>query len=152
MTYNMITDTYRKYHADLITHWTQSLLSHEIFQTTAPDQRKEADHLTEEQRLPETTEQKNQTDYAKQLKTLAELPGGTQERELGQWLITTCIARYPHWVPMIPRDLFWYFGGDCMHFLGDEEIEQFQKLDELTAQCEPDTDYNSLRSQTLGLH
>lgn len=50
--------------------------------------------------------------------------------EAGQWLINTIVAAYPHLTPHVPRDLFWYFGGDCMHFLGDEEIAYFQAIDE----------------------
>ena len=37
---------------------------------------------------------------------------------------------------LIPRDLLWYFGGDCLHFMPDDEIAQYQLLDEHRADVE----------------
>lgn len=73
---------------------------------------------------------------------------------LGSWVITTIINRYPHITPSVPRDLLWFFGSDCMHFLGDEEVEQFQKLqDQLYEAGDPDTvNYETLRNNALKLH
>ncbi len=51
---------------------------------------------------------------------------------IGQWFITTCIARYPHITPSIPRELFWYFGGECLHYVDDKEIRCFQAIEEDT--------------------
>ncbi|MFT5082789.1 MAG: hypothetical protein ACI9Y1_000822 [Lentisphaeria bacterium] len=48
----------------------------------------------------------------------------------GQWLTGKIVSGFPHIMPMVPRDLLWYFGGDCLHFLGDEEIQYFQALEE----------------------
>ncbi|WP_075171744.1 PA2817 family protein [Neptunomonas phycophila] len=50
--------------------------------------------------------------------------------EQGQALLTRWIRNYPELVPIIPRDLLWYFGGDCLHYMPDEEIDKFQLLDE----------------------
>lgn len=50
--------------------------------------------------------------------------------ESGQWLLNNIVSNYQHLMPMVPRDLFWYFGGDCLHFLEDHEINHFQQLDE----------------------
>ena len=50
---------------------------------------------------------------------------------MGQEMIARLIRGYPHLVPLIDRDLFWFFGGDCLHHMPDEEIELFQQLDEL---------------------
>lgn len=73
---------------------------------------------------------------------------------LGAWVITSIINRYPHITPLVPRDLLWFFGGECMHFLGDEEVEQFQKLQDLLyADSSPETaNYEQIRNQHLGLH
>ena len=30
----------------------------------------------------------------------------------------------------MPRDLLWFFGGDCLHFMPDDEIEMYQALEE----------------------
>ena len=49
----------------------------------------------------------------------------------GQQLLTYIISHYPHLTPAINRDLLWYFGGDCLHYMTDEEIQQYQQLDEL---------------------
>ena len=48
----------------------------------------------------------------------------------GQEVICQVITRYPQVAHMIPRDLLWYFGGDCLHYMPDEEIAQYQLLDE----------------------
>ncbi|MCL7463350.1 PA2817 family protein [Pseudomonas sp. NW5] len=49
---------------------------------------------------------------------------------LGQELIVQVFHRYPQIAHLIPRDLLWFFGGDCLHYMPDEEIELFQQLDE----------------------
>ena len=54
----------------------------------------------------------------------------------GQDILCQIIARYPQIAHLIPRDLLWYFGGDCLHFMPDEEIAQFQLLDEHRAEAE----------------
>ena len=53
----------------------------------------------------------------------------------GQDIICQIITRYPQIAHMIPRDLLWYFGGDCLHFMPDEEIAQYQLLDEHQAEA-----------------
>src|SRR5690606_2115924 len=53
----------------------------------------------------------------------------------GQQIICQVISRYPQVAHLIPRDLLWYFGGDCLHFMPDEEIAQYQLLDEHMAEA-----------------
>lgn len=53
----------------------------------------------------------------------------------GQDIICQIITRYPQIAHMIPRDLLWYFGGDCLHYMPDEEIAQYQLLDEHQAEA-----------------
>ncbi|WP_304638517.1 PA2817 family protein [Pseudomonas sp.] len=55
---------------------------------------------------------------------------------LGQDILCQIISRYPQIAHLIPRDLLWYFGGDCLHFMPDEEIAQYQLLDEHQAEAE----------------
>ncbi len=55
-------------------------------------------------------------------------PEGAQY--LGQDLISQVFHRYPQIAHLVPRDLLWFFGGDCLHFMPDEEIDLFQRLDE----------------------
>lgn len=73
--------------------------------------------------------------------------------EDGQSLLVRLVRGYPQFVPLLARDLFWLFGGECLHFMSDEEIEQFQQLDETQAELEasnPPVDYLSLRQSILG--
>jgi hypothetical protein len=55
---------------------------------------------------------------------------------LGQDLISQVFHRYPQIAHLVPRDLLWFFGGDCLHFMPDEEIELFQRLDERRYEAE----------------
>ncbi len=73
--------------------------------------------------------------------------------ELGQDLMVQLVRSYPQYVHLIARDLFWRFGGECLHFMSDEEIEQFQQLDEALAETEAQDhaiDYLQLREAVLG--
>ncbi|MDP3367055.1 MAG: PA2817 family protein, partial [Pseudomonas sp.] len=54
---------------------------------------------------------------------LAELPSDpVSSQYLGQDLISQVFHRYPQIAHLVPRDLLWFFGGDCLHFMPDEEI------------------------------
>ncbi|GGE50047.1 hypothetical protein GCM10007421_25440 [Halopseudomonas oceani] len=68
---------------------------------------------------------------------LAQLQKGDHDDlYLGQDILCQIIARYPQIAHLIPRDLLWYFGGDCLHYMPDEEITQYQLLDEHRAEAE----------------
>lgn len=56
--------------------------------------------------------------------------------EEGQNLMTRLVRAYPHLVHLVARDLFWLFGGDCLHHMPDEELELFAQLDEARAEAE----------------
>lgn len=51
--------------------------------------------------------------------------------EKGQWLIDRIIMSYEHLLVYLSRDLLWFFGGNCLHYMSDEEIHFYQQLDEL---------------------
>lgn len=73
----------------------------------------------------------------------------------GQKALCRIVAAYPHLAPLVSRDLFWLFGGDCMHYMPDEEISLYQQLDELRFEAEDnntDFNYESERARILGLH
>lgn len=55
--------------------------------------------------------------------------------EQGQDWLSHLATHQPQLVPAIERDLFWFFGGSCLHTLTDEEIERFQQLDEQEAEA-----------------
>lgn len=51
----------------------------------------------------------------------------------GQDWLMGILVHQPQLTPVIDRDLLWFFGGECLHFMSDEEIDLFQKLDEQEA-------------------
>lgn len=48
----------------------------------------------------------------------------------GPALTSRLFTTYPEIAPLYPRQLLWFFGGDCLHFMPDEEITRFQALEE----------------------
>jgi len=49
----------------------------------------------------------------------------------GRLVITTIQSQFPDLWPRVDRELLWFFGGDCLHYLGDEEIAAFQEREDL---------------------
>ena len=49
---------------------------------------------------------------------------------LAQELLSRFIRCYANLVPLIKRELLWFVGGECLHFLGDEEISLYQELED----------------------
>ena len=47
-----------------------------------------------------------------------------------QELIARFIRCYPNLVPLMRRELLYFVGGECLHFLGDEELAFYQSIDE----------------------
>lgn len=92
-------------------------------------------------------------DNLKQLATASQLDEAFFS--LGQQTLCRIVAAYPLLAPQVPRDLFWLFGGDCLHFMPDEEIMRFQELDELRFSAEDnniDYHHEKERARILGLH
>ena len=78
-----------------------------------------------------------------------------QFTELGQLAITRIISHYPHITPAVNRDLFWFFGGDCLHYMGDDEIERYQQLDEYWYEqqnSDEPIDFATAKSRVFKLH
>ena len=48
----------------------------------------------------------------------------------GPVLVARLFTGFPDYAPTFPRDLLWFFGGDCLHYMPDAEIEQFQQLEQ----------------------
>lgn len=59
-----------------------------------------------------------------------------ESQYLGQDLICQVIQRYPQIAHLIPRDLLWFFAGDCLHYMPDDEIDLYQALEERRYQAE----------------
>lgn len=85
--------------------------------------------------------------FAKRLRDIASAPGGEMldglatavtalSEESAQWLdrapaqVATMLTTAPQVAELFPRDLLWYLGGECLHFMPDEEIERYSALDE----------------------
>ena len=62
----------------------------------------------------------------------------------GPALVARLFTTYPDFAPTFPRELLWFFGGDCLHYMPDEEIATFQQLEELRLQA-------AARGETLNL-
>ncbi|MDU9393714.1 PA2817 family protein [Pseudomonas japonica] len=68
---------------------------------------------------------------------LEQLPKDPLESQyLGQDLMCQVIQRYPQIAHLVPRDLLWFFGGDCLHFMPDEELDLYQALEERRYEAE----------------
>jgi len=73
----------------------------------------------------------------------------------GQQVLSRIVSAYPHITPVIPRDLFWHFSGDCLHFMPDDEIERFQQLDDLRFEAEAKDqpfDWEQAKASVFKLH
>ena len=79
---------------------------------------------------------------------------GEEFYQTGQEFICRLVGGFPQLTHLIARDLFWFFGGDCLHYMPDEEIEIFQQLDELRAianAADEQFDYREARASVLQL-
>ena len=91
------------------------------------------------------------------LAALRQLPtiGGPEFLIQGQHLLCRIVAGYPHLMPLLPRDLLWFFGGDCLHYMPDDEISLFQRMDEQREAAKESNSpfsYEKARMSIFGLH
>ena len=61
---------------------------------------------------------------------VADLRESSDDPYVGQDIISQVFQRYPQIAHLVPRDLLWFFGGDCLHYMPDDEIEKYQELEE----------------------
>lgn len=76
---------------------------------------------------------------------------GTHQR--GEDFIDKAFRRYPELAHLIARDLLWYFGGNNLHNMTDDEIQKFQQLDEMRYETEAqgeEFDYINRRASIFG--
>ncbi len=107
------------------------------------------------QSLPFCDEQANDVDreFIESLKSISEaeqIDEGFQER--GQNIIVRIVAHYPHITPLVNRDLFWFFGGECLHFMGDDELAHYQQLDELLYETNEELSFADAKARIFHLH
>lgn len=89
------------------------------------------------------------------LNTLRQTSADPEFLAQGQELMCKIVTQYPHLMPLLYRDLLWFFGGDCLHFMPDDEISQYQQLDELRYAAHASGEafsYENARARLLGMH
>ena len=108
---------YHRYHLALLTSLFDTLRAQTVLMAQVP-------------------EESNELFLERFEELITQLEAGDQDALYsGQEIICQVISRYPQVAHLIPRDLLWYFGGDCLHFMPDEEIAQYQLLDEHMAEA-----------------
>jgi hypothetical protein len=103
-----------------------------------------SDHLSEEDE-----------EFLSALAQLQRTPQGIVFLQQGQTLMCRVVANYPHLMPVLYRDLLWFFGGDCLHYMPDEEIAVYQHLDEQredAMKAGTPFSYKEARAKSMGLH
>lgn len=86
---------------------------------------------------------------------LAQNPQAANWLDQGQSLLCRIVSSYPHLMPLLYRDLLWFFGGDCLHYMPDDEISVFQQLDELREAAKNENtpfEYKEARAKLMGMH
>lgn len=94
-------------------------------------------------------------EFLNRVRTLQSSLGDPDSAQEGQALLSQIVASFPLITPQMHRDLLWFFGGDCLHYLSDEELDKYQLLEERYYEAGSDGDeglYRNLRAQTFGLH
>ncbi len=86
-------------------------------------------------------------DFNERLQKLTQAPSGGMLGELaaqfddlvtaphtfldeGPAVVARMMTTTPQLAEHFPRELLWYLGGECLHFMPDEEIDQLTALDE----------------------
>lgn len=126
---------YRNYHMGLLKHFIEQITPQVPFSAEFCS---EDDH-----------------EFLREITSLYSNPDSPQFLTKGQDLLCKVVATYPHLMPLLHRDLLWFFGGDCLHYMPDEEIARFQRLDELRHDAAASGEafsYPEARAQILGLH
>ena len=88
----------------------------------------------------------------------ASMSDGKDSAAQGQARLGQIIAHFPDIATIMHRDLLWCFGGDCLHFLGDDELARYQQLEERYYEdCRAEDAaesglYRDLRAKVFGMH
>lgn len=107
------------------------------------------------QSLPFCDDQASDVDreFMESLKSISEASHIDEDlQHRGQNLIARIVAHYPHITPLVNRDLFWFFGGDCLHYMGDDELTLYQRLDELLYETREQLGFTDAKARIFQLH
>jgi hypothetical protein len=69
----------------------------------------------------------------------------------GPALIDRLFTTYTELAPRLARQLLWFFGGDSLHYMADDEITQFQRLEDLRLEAVASGDTFDLRDASAKL-
>jgi hypothetical protein len=58
---------------------------------------------------------------------------GVDDYDRGRELVSRLFTSYPEFAPTFPRELLWFLGGECLHYMPDEEIAEFERRQEDSA-------------------
>ena len=109
-----------------------------------------------EKQLPFCDERASEVDmeFLQTLKAISEATGSSDIFEQqGQSIICRIVTHYQHITPSVNRDLFWFFGGECLHYMADEELALYQQLDERLHEAGNETlDYSEIKASIFQLH
>lgn len=102
------------------------------------------------------TDQESLRDICQQL-SVATLHETLSEEAIAISQDTLCrlITHFPQLTPLISRELLWFLGGECLHYLADEEIDKFQAIEDLLHEAEQNGQHLSREEATakvLKLH
>ncbi|MFT6915833.1 MAG: putative membrane protein YccC [Motiliproteus sp.] len=86
--------------------------------------------------LQQALEKINSTDSAENINNrfavIFEMIDNAEEyNHLAQDAISDLITLHPNLSHLVPRLLLWQLGGSCLHFLSDEEMDEFSAMSEL---------------------
>jgi len=87
-----------------------------------------------------------------QFTSLAQCPDSLLDE--GPGLVARLFTTAPNLAETFPRDLLWYLGADCLHFMPDSEIDRYAELDEQrreAAERDERFPWRQARAAALGL-
>jgi hypothetical protein len=109
-----------------------------------------------QQQLPFCDDKASDVDIAfiEELEELSRTVSPSDEFQYsGQHIISRIVGHYPHITPEVNRDLFWFFGGECLHYMGDDEITLYQQLEEFIHEPSNNTiNYAQAKASVFQLH
>ncbi len=83
-----------------------------------------------------------------------QLASGKNPYESGPNLVSQLFSSCPQLAPALPRELLWFLGGDCLHYMPEAELAVFQQLDGMRADAAAagqELDYQQARAKLLKL-
>jgi hypothetical protein len=82
------------------------------------------------------------------------LSTGAELYDAGPPLVAKLFSSCPLLAPAFPRELLWFLGGECLHYMPDDELDQFRQLDEMRLEAIAAGelfDYQEVRANLLKL-